>query len=161
MPILTPMSESAFKQFKADSVVGYAEQNVLSGRWPADGALERSAAEYEKLLPQGLATPDNYIFAVHSADDDGVVGALWLGVVERAGVRMAYVFDILIQEPFRQKGHARRAFKALERFVESLGLATIGLHVFTYNTAARALYESLGYATTSVNMHKQLGPSCN
>ncbi len=156
MPILVPMSDSAFSQFKADSIAGYAEQNVLSGRWPSEGALERSAIEYEKLLPQGLATPDNYIFAVHDSDSGGVVGSLWLGVVERAGVRMAYVFDIHIKEPFRQKGHARRAFKELEPFVVSLGLSTVGLHVFAYNASARALYESLGYATTSINMHKQL-----
>ncbi len=149
------MTEAEFSQFKTNSIAGYAEQNVRSGRWPSDGAVQRSAAEYEKLLPQGLATPHNHVFAVH-APEGGVVGALWLAAIERAGVRTAYVYDIHIHEPFRKQGHARRAFKALESIAASLGLSTIGLHVFAYNTAARALYESLGYATTSVNMQKQL-----
>ena len=156
MPILVPMSEAEFSRFKKDSIAGYAEQNVLSGRWDAVDALERSAAEYQKLLPQGLATPDNYVFTVRHGDGVDVVGALWLGVEVRGGARMAYVFDIHIHEAFRQQGHARRALKALEPFVHSLGLSTIGLHVFAYNAAARALYASQGYATTSVNMHKKL-----
>ncbi len=156
MPILVPMTEVEFSQFKINSIAGYADQNVRSGRWPSEGALQRSAAEYEKLLPQGLATPDHHIFAVH-APEGGVVGSLWLAAVDRAGARVAYVYDIHVHESFRKQGHARRAFEALEPVAQAMGLSTIALHVFAYNTPARALYESLGYATTSVNMQKQLG----
>ncbi len=156
MSILVPMSEAEFRAFKERSIAGYADQNVRSGRWPLERSLQRSAAEYEKLLPQGLATPDNHIYAVH-APEGGVVGSLWLAAIDRAGTRIAYVYDIHIHEAFRQQGHGRRAFEALEPVVAALGLSTIALHVFAYNTPARALYESLGYATTSVNMQKQLG----
>ena len=38
-----------------------------------------------------------------------------------------------------------------------MGLAAISLHVFGHNTAARALYEKLGFVTKSVLMSKALG----
>jgi len=157
MSVLVPMSETAFSQYVESAIAGYAEQNVTSGRWAAADALDRSRAEHEKLLPGGLATPDNYLFEIRNAEGTETVGALWLGVVERAGVRIAFIFDVRVDEPCRGQGHAKGALKALEPFVRSLGLSTIGLHVFAYNTGARALYESLGYGTTSINMHKHLG----
>ena len=157
MSVLVPMSEVAFSKYVDAAIAGYAEQNITSGRWVAADALERSRTEHEKLLPLGLSTADNYLFDIRDAAGAETVGSLWLGVVERAGLRIAFIFDVRIDEPYRRQGHAKRAFKALEPFVRSLGLATIGLHVFAYNTGARALYESLGYGTTSVNMHKTLG----
>jgi ribosomal protein S18 acetylase RimI-like enzyme len=39
-----------------------------------------------------------------------------------------------------------------------MGLRAIGLHVFNQNTSAQALYRSLGYEVTSVNMLKHLPP---
>jgi hypothetical protein len=66
--VLVPMSPEAYAQYLVAAVAGYAHQNITSGRWPAEGALERSGAEHEKLLPQGLATPDNYLFEIHDAE---------------------------------------------------------------------------------------------
>lgn len=151
------MSESAFDSYIATAIAGYAEQNVASGRWQAAEAMTQSRAEHDKLLPRGIDTPDNYLFEVCDEATSECVGSLWLGIVEKAGARIAFIFDVHINEPFRKQGHARRALTALEPFVQSLGLSTIGLHVFAYNANARALYESLGYGTTSINMHKHLG----
>ena len=156
MPVLVRMSEASFAAFVANAVAGYADQNVASGRWPAEDALERSRAQHDKLLPQGLATPDNHFFEIRDEASHAAVGSLWVAVVDHSGTRIAFVYDIRIDEAFRRQGHAKRAFKALEPFVKSLGLSTIGLHVFAFNADARALYESLGYGVTSINMHKHL-----
>lgn len=157
-PVLAPMSAESYARFLETSVSGYASQNVASGRWPAHDALARSQAEYDKLLPQGMATPDNHLFDIRDPRTDETVGSLWVAATDRGGARIAFVYDIRIHPGHRRQGHAKRAFAALEPFVKSLGLSTIGLHVFAFNTEARALYESLGYGVTSVNMHKYLDP---
>lgn len=43
-----------------------------------------------------------------------------------------------------------------ESHVRSRGGSALALNVFGFNTAARTLYESLGYETTSLQMRKPL-----
>jgi ribosomal protein S18 acetylase RimI-like enzyme len=157
------MRTAIFPDYMLSSVAAYAEENVASGRWPREGALERSRADFEVLLPQGLATPNHFVFEIMArnvgADSCTPVGVLWFAVEERHGVRSAFVYDVEIKTEFRRQGHARRAFQALELLVRELGLASIGLHVFAHNPGAQALYESLGYRVNSLNMTKHLGAS--
>ena len=76
---------------------------------------------------------------------------------QRLGARtVAYVFDLGVKPAHRRQGHARRAFVALEAQVRELGLDGISLHVFGHNAAARALYDSLGYAPASLTLFKPL-----
>jgi RimJ/RimL family protein N-acetyltransferase len=44
----------------------------------------------------------------------------------------------------------------MEEVVKIAGLNVIGLHVFGYNTGARAMYEKLGFEVTDVMMRKWL-----
>ena len=156
MTVLSPMHQEVFAEYVESSVVGYAEENIASGRWPAEGAVERSAAEFRDLLPQGLATPKNHLFEIKATDEGPTVGFIWFAEEDRHGARGAYVYDVVIKEDFRRQGHAERAFLALEPLVAELGLSSIGLHVFGHNTGAQALYAKLGYAVTGINMLKKL-----
>ncbi len=152
------MTELAYARFHEEAVAGYADSNVQAGRWPAEGALERSRREHERLLPQGLATPDQHLFTIHD-DVEGVdVGVLWLAVNQHPTGRSGFIYDVEIAPEHRRKGHARAAFAALEAVARELGLSDIGLHVFAHNEPAQALYRSLGYETTGVNMRKRLAP---
>ena len=63
----------------------------------------------------------------------------------------------MVHPPFQRRGHARRALLAAEQVIAAAGLPGMGLHVFGFNTGAQALYASLGYAVTNVNMFKPLG----
>src|SRR6266851_490585 len=67
-------------------------------------------------------------------------------------------FNIVIFEAFRRQRYGTQALQALEERARQLGLASISLHVFGHNHAARATYEKLGYATTNVMMRKMLKP---
>jgi ribosomal protein S18 acetylase RimI-like enzyme len=122
--------------------------------------LERSRADFDRLLPQGLATPDNLIFEIRAGDHEGevetVVGHLWVAVEWRFGGRSAFVYDLVISPQHRRQGHARRAFLALEEAMAELGIHQIGLHVFADNPGAQALYAGLGYRVTGINMQKDL-----
>ena len=84
------------------------------------------------------------------------VGVLWFAVKTRFNARIAYVFDVSIRPERQRQGHALRAFQALDEEVRRLGLAGIALHVFGHNMAARALYEKLGFAATSISLYKQV-----
>lgn len=60
--ILKKMSKSEFVQYLEHAVPEYARENVESGRWLSEGAIERSRLDYERLLPEGIKTKNNYLF---------------------------------------------------------------------------------------------------
>jgi ribosomal protein S18 acetylase RimI-like enzyme len=155
MPILVPMSDAEYASFLETAIPGYAADKVASGQWSPEQSLELSRKVYEELLPEGLKTANHYLYSVrdHQAQ---TVGALWIGVKEQAGKRIAYIYDIEIRPEHRLRGHAARALAAAEDEARSLGLCGIGLHVFGHNIGARALYEKLGYQPTNINMYKPL-----
>ncbi len=156
MTILIPMSTEKYSDYLDSGVLNYAKENVESGRWPEKGALERSRANFNQLLPQGLETPDNYLFEVIAEPGGPTVGSIWFAVEEQHGHRSAFVLDVEIKPEFRRQGHAKAAFEAVEIFVRKLGLSSIGLHVFGHNPGAQTLYSELGYEVTSINMLKKL-----
>jgi ribosomal protein S18 acetylase RimI-like enzyme len=158
MTVLVPMRPEVFPSYQESSVAAYAKENVEAERWPAEGAIARSQAEFSGLLPRGLATPDHFLFEIKDAPEGETVGVLWFGVLEKSGLRSAFVFDVEVAPAFRRRGHGRAAFAALERIVQTMGLTKIGLHVFRHNPGAQALYESLGFRVTGMNMIKAVDP---
>jgi ribosomal protein S18 acetylase RimI-like enzyme len=160
MSVLVPMRPEEFVKYRESSVTGYAKDSVEAGYWSAEGSLKRSRIIFDSLLPHGLTTPNNYLYELQAAVDGATVGFLWFANVERQGIRMAYVYHILIKEPYRRLGHAKRALFALEPIVASLGLSSIGLQVFGGNNiGAQALYRQVGYVVTGINMSKNLNAS--
>ena len=156
MSPLRPMTEAEFSAWCDAIVPDYAAEKVKSGDWPESEALARSRESLDGLLPRGIDTPDNHLFAIVDADGESV-GMLWFAIKERSGSRIAYVYNIAIDPRFRRQGHAERALDALGQEARRLGLAGIGLHVFGHNRGARALYEKLGFEATDITLFKPLG----
>jgi ribosomal protein S18 acetylase RimI-like enzyme len=150
------MTESEFAAWCDSIVPNYAAERVKSGDWPESDAIDRSRASLDELLPRGIETPDNHLFTIVDANGESV-GMLWFAIKERSGNRIAYVYNIAIDPRFRRQGHAERAFDALEREANRLGLKGIALHVFGHNRGARSLYEKLGFEATDITMFKPLG----
>ena len=157
MTILVPMSEVEYAAYIEDAIPGYAHEKVASGQWPEYASLEMARKEFEKLLPQGLATPNNFLYEIRAQDAPASVGMLWFAIQDRSGKRVAYVYDVLIKPEYWRKGHATRAFGAFEEIVQAMGLSGIALHVFGRNTQALALYLKLGYRPTNINLFKHIG----
>ena len=166
MLTLEPISTAEYKSWLSQAIRDYAGDKVNSGNWEAGDALDRSAAEFHRLLPDGPATPDNFIYSLIAAQPGAksgegtervLVGVLWFALPPWKPP-IAFVYDLLIFEPYRRSGHGEAALRAMEGKVKALGLDTIGLHVFAHNAAARALYEKAGYAATDINMAKKLTP---
>ncbi len=156
MTVLSPMSETFYPQFFEQLVTDYANENVTSGRWMPENALTRSQDEIARSLPQGVATPDHHLFEIRTDVDGQIVGYIWFAVSERQGERSAFIYEVSVFSEFRRQGHARAAFLQLEEKVRELGLKSIGLNVFYHNSAAQALYTSLGYTPTNLTMVKAL-----
>ena len=156
-----PMTEVEFAAYVESAIPGYARDKVASGQWTEGESLSLSRAGYAELLPQGIGTPDNFLYTLRDAATDGQVGVLWYACQEQAGTRLAYVYDVLIHPEHQRQGHATRAFILLEQEVRQRGLAGIALHVFGHNAGARDLYEQLGFKATNINMFKAVGPSAS
>jgi ribosomal protein S18 acetylase RimI-like enzyme len=148
-----PMDAATFATWREGSIRGYAEERVRSGQWAVEGALERARSDGEKLLTKGAATPGHYIRSVVAlTGTKPVVGSLWWAERDHPGGRTGYIFDVGIDEAFRRQGYARAALELLSRRCREQGLRSLGLHVFAYKTGALALYEGIGFETTSHNM---------
>jgi len=158
MTCLTPLRNDEYTDFFETAVAGYAQDNVEAGRWKAAEAPALARAESERLLPQGLATPDHFIHAIRARPDDEAVGYLWYATLARGSSTVAYVYQLLVKPAQRRRGHARAALLEAERLALAQGHDSVALHVFAPNQAALALYLALGYEHTSHNMAKPIGP---
>lgn len=155
MTQLVPMAEEQFEQFLSYAIKEYAEDHIKGGRWTAENAYEESRKEFAHYLPEGLQTPDHYLYSIYDEQRDAHVGMLWFARITR-GEPMAFVYDIRIDEAQRRHGYGSQAFQLMEEKVRELGLSSIGLHVFGHNKGALQMYEKLGYVPTNINMRKTL-----
>ncbi len=153
---LVPMTQQDFDAYLEWSIPLYGEEMVQAGYWTAEQAAEKSRKEMTELLPQGLSTPDQFLFIVREVQSGEKVGLIWLGVHNRQAGPVGFIYDFLIEERARRQGYGTQTLLAAEEKVRQLGLSSIGLHVFGFNKPAIALYEKLGYEMASIQMRKKL-----
>ncbi len=153
---LTPMTQAQFEVFEEKDILEYAREEVRAGFWSEVEALEKAREAHRRLLPEGLATRDHYLYAIQLAEGEATVGFVWLMVNRDSTPPTGFIYDLEVNEGYRHRGYAREAMLALEQLARQMGLRQLGLHVFAHNTAARALYESLGYSVGSLNLRKDL-----
>lgn len=153
---LVPLTELEFQAYLSRAVRDYAEDKVRAGNWQPDQALAESKADYSKLLPDGIATKNNFLFAVMDLDKNVRVGMIWFAVQDDGKTRGAFIYDFLIEEKYRRRGFGMETLRALEGKVRELGLGKIELHVFGHNQPAIDLYIKAGFETTNIVMAKTL-----
>jgi ribosomal protein S18 acetylase RimI-like enzyme len=153
---LIPMSDATYQAYLEVTVREYAEDKIKAGNWQPEEALERSAQEFHKYLPDGVATKDNYLYDIQDEVLGITVGMIWLGRIMQGTKPAMFIYDFVIGEAHRRQGYGEQAMLAAEVQATTLGYDAIALHVFGHNHAARALYEKLGYEITNINMAKKL-----
>lgn len=147
------MLKEDFDRFLETEIREYAADHVRNGNWPAEGSLERSRKEFEELLPDGVQTKDQYVWSIID-DANTNIGALWVQVKERK----AFIFDFVVDETFRGKGFGKQALAAMDEKLRSMGVESVGLHVFGDNVNAQELYKKMGFEITGMHMRKVLKP---
>ncbi|MFI8964377.1 GNAT family N-acetyltransferase [Streptomyces sp. NPDC053493] len=149
-----PATEAEFAAWSARSMAAFAQSWIDRGV-PEDQALAKAEDGRRRFLPQGLATPGVRVLV--AVRDEQVVGHLWTGRLEtEPGRWSAFVFEVEVAEGQRGNGYGRGLMLLAERVALAAGDRRLGLHVFSGNTPAVRLYESLGYRTTYVNSAKPL-----
>src|SRR4051794_5439042 len=95
---LEPMTDQQYAEDQATAEDEYANAIVTSGRMPHAEAREKAAADYARLLPDGLATRGHHLFAAY---DDERVGMLWLHLEQKSDGTHAFVYDFSVREDRR------------------------------------------------------------
>lgn len=155
---LRPMTPEEFRLRMIRLVSEYAEDHVRAGQWTPEDAPREAQKETDQLLPQGLDTPHHHFFSIVAPPQGEVAGNIWFCSKMAQEPGRGFVYDLYVDTAYRGQGLGRAAMVELEPFARSLGLRSIGLHVFGHNKVAIALYEKLGYAPTNIRMSKDLAP---
>ncbi len=153
---LRAMDDMEFQEYRARTVQDYAVDKTVAGTWSKDEAAALSEEAISKLLPEGLATKDVFLYTVLDAAEGTPIGNLWVQYSESKKGREAFILDIVIHEAYQGKGFGKQTLQALDDIAREQGAASIGLHVFGHNQRAYNLYQKMGYETTDMVMRKNL-----
>ena len=155
---LEPMTETQYQSYLDTAVEDYAQAHLKSGDCAPEDALRLAQEDYQKLLPDGLQSKNNFLFSIHddALGDNETNGMVWFAVKAKRVVRSAFIYDLNIREDLRGRGYGRKVMERVEEQAQEMGIDTVGLHVFGYNHAARTLYEKMGYQITGIGMTKTL-----
>lgn len=138
------------------SITACANDNVASGRWPAAQAIALARGQFDRLLPEGQATPGHHVFDIIAEPDGAPVGLVWFAEMPRGDTMIAYVRQLFVEPAHRRHGHAGAALLDVEAIAGARGLVAVALNVFGHNHAAQALHRPVGFATTSLGMQRDL-----
>jgi GNAT superfamily N-acetyltransferase len=134
---LSPMTEPEYIAYLDFTIPEYAREHVAAGNWRPDEALEKAYQSYQQLLPQGIYTPDQYLYTLIEQESGANVGLAWLGVLRNVNQSKVWVYDLLIYPEQRRKGYGEQTMRLLEARARQLGAGRIELHVFGSNAVAR------------------------
>ncbi len=153
---LVAMTEERFPSYRENLIREYAWDKAKAGVWSAEEAPGRAEADVDGLLADGTRTEGHHLYLLRDRSAGEEVGAVWLAVRDSGVGRTVWIYDIVIHEHLRRKGHGTRALLAVEKKAAELGAEKLELHVFGHNPGARALYERSGFTPTSIVMSKPL-----
>ncbi len=152
---LRPMTQTEFDQYRDYAIEEYARDKMQSLGISREQALILSSDSMAESLPDGLDTPDNYLFSIH-VPECGKVGILWVVLLSNWGKTTLFIYDIEVEPDHRNCGYGRAALAKAEQLAVQLGAERVGLHVFGHNTRAFDLYRKLGFEVTDISMAKEL-----
>lgn len=151
---LQPMTPAEFESWLPRSRENFAAAKMKGQALTRAEALAVSEKAYQDLLPQGLNTPDHFLFMARNQGSD--VGFVWFCARGPANNRKAYIYDVEVYEAFRGQGFGRAIMLEVEQRAREMGLKHVGLHVFGFNETAIQLYKSLDYQVTGIMMEKPI-----
>ena len=121
---LRPLREDELDAYVTHGRANYARDVHENGGAPTEIAETKAKADWSRLLPDGLSSPSQFIFAVEEAETGERVGDLWFAErdTEFEG-KVAFLYSIEIFEGFRGRGFGRQAMLLLEDEVRARPVA--------------------------------------
>lgn len=131
--IITPMTQDDFAHYTSKGIQGYADEKVEAGTWTKEEASKKSEKEFEKLLPQGLDSEHQFLYAITKIEDNKKAGWLWYYFDLESPQKEAFIYDFLIFDELQGQGYGKAALRALDDHALANGVEKISLHVFAHN----------------------------
>ncbi|WP_349514943.1 GNAT family N-acetyltransferase [Leuconostoc suionicum] len=150
---LENMTAAHFDDYMSSSIKEYALEKVQAGSWTQEDSLDNARLTYDRLLPDGLNTPNNFFFSIINGDN--VIGYIWLGP-DSENKNIAFIFDFEIYDAYQNNGFGSQTISLASTKAKTLGFTSIGLHVFGTNSRAIHVYEKAGFEITDIKMQKKL-----
>jgi GNAT superfamily N-acetyltransferase len=117
---------------------------VDMGRVVDTGMLER---EFSRWLHEHLPSGEYRAWLVEEgaavAGGGGVTVIPWPPGPQSPGDRLAFVYNVYTEKPYRRRGVARVVMAAIHRWCHASGVTSVALNA---SVDGLPLYESLGYA---------------
>lgn len=151
---LVSMTEAVFNDFKGNSQREYAKSLIQVEDVPLEEGLKNASEQFDRLVPNGLKTTDQFFFEALDEKSGKSIGYLWLGAQNRFGRKVVSINEIMIREDYRGKGLGKSLMECVEQEATKLGSNRIRLHVFHHNEIAKKLYTSMGFKVSSIDMFK-------
>lgn len=150
---LEKMSAADYEKYIVGTIKEYALEKEQAGAWNAKDALQLAEEEYQRLLPFGLETKENYFYTFNN--EGKTIGYLWFAK-SKSQAEDAFIYDFAIDPEFQNKGFGTQAMG--KTFIEAhrLGFKNLSLHVFGSNQRAVHVYHKLGFITTDLTMRREL-----
>jgi len=151
---LAPMPAKDVQPYIDQLIPGYA-----SDRSKADGisfadAQDEAVRQAGALLTEGVETFGHHFFNAVRGGSQERIGRAWIHTDPKT--KLAYLHDILINEPNRRRGYGKKMICLLEHVAAQYNCDQLSLNAFAHNSGARALYESLGFETVALRMRKSV-----
>ena len=140
---LLPFTDDDFTAYQAWSIDNYADEIFKAGGYPSpDDAHADSVRQFAELLPDGLASAGQHLWAAH--DGARRVGLLWIFV----DGEWSYIYDIEMLAECRGQGYGTEVLDLGADEARQRGATHLGLNVFGHNADARRLYARSGFGVT-------------
>ncbi len=146
---LISVTDSEYAEFASQQIVEYAHQLERAGEVTLGDSLAVSQERLLDLTADRLRAAGHVFFVARSALDASRVGWVWLSPAPEFlgpghdGSR--WLSQLTVDEALRGRGWGRAMLVMVERRLVAVDIGQLWLRVFDWNTAARALYDSLGY----------------
>jgi putative acetyltransferase len=116
----------------------------------------RSVGDERRYLRAARRHPDVAVFV---AELDGTIaGRLSLAREDHPASRHVADLGLMVDARFRRRGIGRALLEAAVAWGRANGVTKLELHVFPWNTAAIALYESFGFEREGLRRAQYLRP---
>lgn len=145
---LERMSETDFNTVKGKMIADYAKDKVKVGHWSDRDALELSKEALDKILSDGIATPNHYL--LNAYENEIKVGFVWMN---RFNHEM-FVNNTCIFEEFQEKEYELEFIELIEEKANELEVKKINIHSYGYNEKNIAVYKKMGYDITDIYLNK-------
>jgi hypothetical protein len=144
------MSKEDFDLIKGKMIADYAKDKVRVGHWSEMEAMELSKEALDKILKDGVETPNHYL--LNAIEDETKIGFVWMN--EANGE--IFVNDTCIFEDYRDKNYELKFIEVIEEKANSLDITKINIHSYGYNEKNLEVYKKMGYDITDVYLNKGL-----